>query len=113
MGSPVVTPVEAETIDSQVIEKDKNSMFIKSRKSTCCLLKNNLCSIYPDRPRGCREYPWYNIDGVLYYDRGCPGMKGDIEGRPDVETIQLFENFFPVVSGWIIQMVKNICVEKK
>lgn len=113
LGSPVVTPGEAEKMDSGVIEKDKHSMFIKSKKSTCCLLQKNLCSIYPDRPRGCREYPWYNIGGVLYYDNGCPGMKEDIDGRPDVESIQPFENFFPAASGWIIRMVRNICVENK
>ncbi len=111
LGSPVVTESEAEKIDSQVIQKDKHSMFIKSQKSTCCLLENNLCTIYPNRPRGCREYPWYNINGMLYYDSGCPGMKEDKDERPNVKAIQAFEKFFPVTSPWIILLVKKICVK--
>ena len=112
LGSPVVTEKETEKINQQYILKNKYGMFIKSEGCTCCLLKDNLCSIYPNRPRGCKEYPWYNIDGWLYYDSGCPGIKSDRDNRPDVRNIQPFENFFPKTSKPILWLIKKICITK-
>jgi Fe-S-cluster containining protein len=112
LGSPVVTEKETEKIDRQYVLKNKYGMFIKSEGCTCCLLKENLCSIYPNRPRGCREYPWYNIDGRLYYDSGCPGITTEGGNNPDVKTIQPFENFFPRSSKFIIRLIKKICLRK-
>jgi len=112
LGSPVITAKEAEKIDSQWIVKDKDQIFIRSEDSVCCALKENLCSMYPDRPKGCVEYPWYNIDGWLYYDSGCDGIKHDEDERPDVNDIQPFENFFPQTPKLIIRLIKKICVEK-
>lgn len=109
LGSPVVTPDEAEKIDSAKISKSKNGMFIKSENFTCSLLENNLCSIYTDRPSGCREYPFYNIDGRLYYDTGCPGIKTDIDSRPDISQIKPFERFFPNSSKFMLWLIKKIC----
>ncbi len=110
LGMPTVTPQEAEKIDPQWIIKDKHVMYMKSDSYSCCLLKDNLCSIYSDRPRGCREYPWYNIDGRLYYDAGCPGIKHDTDQRPDVNDIQPFENFFPKTPPIILWLIKKICI---
>lgn len=110
IGTPVVTTQEAEKIGYDSIVKCQKSMFIKSNKSTCSLLKKNLCSIYLVRPKGCREYPWYNIDGQLYYDRGCPGIKHDIDERPDTDSIQPFENFFPLTPKPILWFVKIMCM---
>jgi len=112
LGMPVVTPQEAEKIDHQWILKDEHGMFIKSDESGCCLLKEGLCSLYTDRPRGCREYPWYNIDGKLYYDAGCPGIKHDKDQRPDVNDIQPFENLFPGTSRFTRWLVRKICLRK-
>ena len=109
LGSPVVTLTEAEKIDPQTMLAGKGETFIKSSHSTCCLLKDGLCSIYPTRPRGCREYPWYNINSRLYYDAGCPGMKKDKDERPDINDIQPFENFFPPTPKPIISLIKKIC----
>ena len=109
LGSPRVTAKEAEHIDAQAITQIKSAMFIKSQDCTCFLLKNNFCSIYPDRPSGCREYPFYNIDGVLYYDAGCPGIKKDIDSRPEIDKILPFERFFPHTSKLILWLVKKIC----
>ena len=75
-------------------------------------LKEGLCSIYDARPSGCREYPWYNVNGKLYYDAGCPGMKSDADERPDVSGIQPFENFFPGTSGIMMWLVNRICIRK-
>ena len=112
LGSPVITPDEAERIDSQWIVKDKDAIFIRSQDSVCCLLKESLCSIYQDRPKGCIEYPWYNIDGRLYYDSGCPGIKHDKDDRPNVNDIHPFEYFFPQTPKFIIRLIKKICVRK-
>ena len=112
LGSPVVSEKEAERIDQIHILKNEYGMFIKSEGCTCCLLKENLCSIYPNRPRGCREYPWYNIDGQLYYDSGCPGITTEGGNNPDVKTIQPFENFFPRTPKFIIRLIKKICLKE-
>lgn len=109
LGSPVVTADEAVNIDDSVIYEYKHGMFIKSDDSTCCLLKEGLCSIYDHRPKGCREYPWYNVDGKLYYDSGCPGIKHDLDERPDVEGIEPFNNFFPGSSKFSLWLIKNLC----
>jgi Fe-S-cluster containining protein len=113
LGSPVVSEKEAQKIDQTHILKNKYGMFIKSKDCTCSVLKDNLCSIYPDRPRGCREYPWYNIDGLLFYDSGCPGFSTEGDNRPDVKTIQPFENFFPKTSNFIISLIKKICLSAR
>jgi Fe-S-cluster containining protein len=112
LGSPVVTPQEAEKIGYQSIVKDKHGLFVKSQHSVCCLLIDGFCSIYKDRPRGCREYPWYNIDGRLYYDSGCPGIKHDRDEHPDVADIQPFENFFPLTPRPLLWLIKKICVKR-
>ena len=110
IGTPIVTSEEVERIGTKPIMKDKDSMFIRSSDCVCSLLKNGLCSIYPVRPKGCREYPWYNIKGRLYYDSGCPGVKHDVDERPDVADIQPFENFFPRGPQFIVWLIKKICV---
>ncbi len=111
LGSPVVTNTEAQNIDTRFIQKNSRVMFIKSQNSACCLLKDGLCSIYNERPAGCREYPWYNIDRKLHYDSGCPGIKHDIDQRPDIEDIQPFENFFPLTPKPVLTLLKKICVK--
>jgi len=112
LGAPVISPEEADRIGHQWILKNKCGMFVKLTDHVCCLLKNGLCLLYSDRPKGCREYPWYNIDGQLYYDSGCPGIKHDKDEHPDISDIQPFENFFPRTPGLILWLVKKICVKK-
>jgi Fe-S-cluster containining protein len=112
IGTPVVTPQEAEKIGLASLMTDKGAMFIKSDDCVCILLKNGLCSIYPRRPRGCREYPWYNIDGRFYYDSGCPGLKFDIDETPNVSEIQPFDNFFPNTPKIIVRLIKKICIKR-
>lgn len=112
LGGPVVTEEEAEKLGYEAIAKDKNVMFVKSRNGVCCLLKGGLCPVYSDRPSGCREYPWYNIGGRLYYDSGCPGIKHDRDERPDINSIQPFENFFPQTPKFVLWFIKIICVKK-
>ncbi|MBN2018915.1 MAG: YkgJ family cysteine cluster protein [Sedimentisphaerales bacterium] len=111
IGTPVVKPEEAENIGlDSIIKNFRGDMFIKSDDCACILLKGGLCSIYPHRPKGCREYPWYNIDGRLYYDSGCPGVQYDKDERPNVEDIQPFDGFFSNTPKFIIRLIKKICV---
>jgi len=111
LGTPVVTPAEAENIAAESLIKDKHGqIFTRSKNSVCCLLRDGLCSIYPARPRGCREYPWYNIDGRLYYDSGCPGMKHDQDQRPKVDDIMPFKDFFPLTSRPVIWLIDTNCM---
>lgn len=111
MGTPVVTQLEAEKISCDRIVKDKDAMFLGSKDGVCCMLKDGLCSIHADRPMGCREYPWYNIDGRLYYDAGCPGIGHDKDECPCVDDIEPFENFFPNTPKLVFRLIKKICVE--
>ena len=112
LGTPVVTPAEAEKIGHESILKGKDGMFVKSNKSVCSLLKDGLCSVYPVRPKGCRQYPWYNIDGRLHYDSGCPGIKHDKDQRPRVDDIQPFESFFPLTSNFTLRLLKKLCIRR-
>jgi Na+/proline symporter/Fe-S-cluster containining protein len=112
IGTPLVTEEEAREIGSESLMTDKGAAFVKSEGCVCTLLKDGLCSIYPKRPKGCREYPWYNIDGRLYYDSGCPGVRYDKDERPDVNDVQPFDNFFPNTPGIIIRLIKKICIGK-
>ncbi|MBW8036678.1 MAG: YkgJ family cysteine cluster protein, partial [Planctomycetes bacterium] len=110
IGTPVVTQKEADTIGADSIMKGKDSMFLKSQGCVCSFLKDGFCSIYAIRPKGCREYPWYNIKGKLYYDKGCPGVKYDIDERPDVSEIQPIENFFPQTPKLVVWIIKKMCI---
>ena len=94
-GGVVVTEEEAAEIgESSLIRSGKN-IDLKSTGNVCSLLKDKACSCYAVRPQGCREYPWYNIDGQLYYDAGCPGMKFDHDERPAIHSLKSFEHYLP------------------
>ncbi len=113
LGTPVTSAQEADRIGYESIMTDRDARFVRSQRCTCTLLRDGLCSIYPKRPRGCCEYPWYNIAGKLYYDRGCPGVKYDKDERPDAGDIQPFENFFPHSPGFVVWIVKKLCLQKQ
>lgn len=68
-----VTQDEAERLGSDVVHFGRNPI-IKSKDGICVLYSQGLCTRHPDRPQGCREYPFYNIDGKLFVDVGCPGI---------------------------------------
>ena len=112
IGTPVVTISEAGGIGDESLMQYTDAMFVKSDSCVCTLLKDGLCSVYPLRPKGCREYPWYNIGRQLYYDAGCPGIEYDADGRPAVDDIQPFENFFPHTPGFVVWLIKKACVKK-
>ena len=43
-------------------------------KEHCPYLKNDLCSIYEQRPYACRSYPFSNIKNDFYNDSNCPNI---------------------------------------
>ncbi|MBN1124600.1 MAG: YkgJ family cysteine cluster protein [Sedimentisphaerales bacterium] len=109
LGSPLVTAEEARQINPQSLIRKGNAFFLRAEGTQCCLLREGLCSIYEDRPSGCREYPWYNLGGILYYDTGCPGIKHDRDERPDFNNVRPFERFFPNSPRWIIHWIAWLC----
>ncbi len=113
LGSPVLNPIEAESILLEMIEHIGPHCFMRSKNSICCALDEGYCTIHGVHPRGCKEYPWYNIGGKLYYDAGCPGIGHNGDDRPDIESIQPFENFLPDEPRWVIWLIKKICISKK
>lgn len=66
----------------------------------CNALSNGQCAIYASRPRGCREYPWYNVGGRLHYDIGCPGVSPSGDDRPDASTIAAIESYY-LLPRWL------------
>jgi Fe-S-cluster containining protein len=75
----------------------------------CANLEKGGCAIYASRPKGCREYPWYNIDGQLHFDAGCPGMSRGADSRPEPDSIAPIEDYFALprwlraFAVWLVQ----------
>jgi Fe-S-cluster containining protein len=105
MGGGVVSEKRSGmNIVSGVAGKCSKKSFLPAQKGSCTLLKDNLCTYYNDRPRGCREYPWYNVGGKLYYDKGCPGIRSDLDERPAVDSIARIESYF-LYSAWLQRLL--------
>ena len=66
----------------------------------CNALSNGQCTVYASRPRGCREYPWYNVEGRLYFDSGCPGFSSGSDNRPLASTIAPIETYY-ALPRWV------------
>lgn len=96
-GEVVVTPSEAAPLSEHLVKITRTTSTIRGNGCTCVLLVNGLCSKYDYRPKGCRDYPWYNIDGKLYYDAGCPGIKHDYDDRPNVSEISSIEVYYGIL----------------
>ena len=110
-GGVIVTESEALRLPAQTLQRQGRVIVIKSDKGACCLLRNTICTAYADRPQGCREYPFYNLGGRLYYDFGCPGIRYDSDGQPPVASISPAERFFSELGSirkrlviWILRM---------
>jgi Fe-S-cluster containining protein len=95
-GDVVVSEAESKRLPAEAILRNGKIILLKSTNGVCSLLKNKSCSCFNSRPQGCREYPWYKINGQLFYDKGCPGMRFDRDERPNVREISPIERYFPV-----------------
>jgi Fe-S-cluster containining protein len=104
-GEVVVTPSEAPLLSKHLVQISQSTSVIEGNGCTCSLLVNGLCSKYDSRPKGCREYPWYNVNGALYYDAGCPGIKYDYDDRPKISTITSIENYYGILPKTIRRVV--------
>ncbi|MCB0832726.1 MAG: YkgJ family cysteine cluster protein [Bacteroidetes bacterium] len=102
----VVTEEESRRFTADQLERRGKSFVLKSTADGCCFLKDKACSCYNDRPQGCRDYPWYQVYGQLYYDSGCPGMKFDRDERPPAGLIVQFRNYLPKQEGWMTRVIK-------
>lgn len=93
-GAITIRPNEKDAlVQINAATSDSRGTVLRHSGTRCSLLKDNLCAIYDTRPRSCREYPWYLIQGQLYYDSGCPGIKSDVDGRPDVRSLTTFREY--------------------
>lgn len=81
--------------------------LMPSSGGVCSMLSAGRCTIHASRPQGCREYPWYNVDGSLYFDSGCPGVRSKGDQRPDVLTIAPFESYF-ALPAWLQGLLKRV-----
>lgn len=104
----VVTPQDALSIPSELLATRGNSgTLMKSCGSTCAALASNLCSIHARRPRGCREYPFYNVGGLLHFDQGCPGIKHDLMAAPAADGLTPIEAYLPM-PNWVKKIVIGV-----
>lgn len=94
-GGVVVTPKDFTRLPQNVTERVGKVIVLRSHAGVCNQLIDSRCGCYDVRPTGCREYPWYSIDGELFFDRGCPGILHDRDERPSVGNLTPIEAFLP------------------
>ena len=94
-GDVVVTPDELTHLPPNTTERIGDVIILKSTAGVCNQLLDKKCSCYGVRPTGCREYPWYSIGGELFFDSGCPGIRHDLDERPNIRSISSIERFLP------------------
>lgn len=104
----VVNEKEAEQLGDDAVSRSDKFIVLRSEGYSCALLKNKACSCYDKRPQGCSEYPWYRIDGQLYYDSGCPGIKFDRDERPSIDTITPFDLYLPGIPELLQKLIKKM-----
>jgi Fe-S-cluster containining protein len=107
-GEVVVAAHEAGPIAEHLSELTANALKLRSNGCACALLARGLCMKYDQRPKGCREYPWYNINNSLYYDAGCPGIKFDVDDRPGISNIALAETYYSALPEFLRAIVFKV-----
>lgn len=78
---------------AEFIEEVDGWLQLRNAREGCCsFLRFGLCSIYPDRPEGCRLYPIvFDVDGnKAVLDPDCPHRRGfDLSGGKGREVRSL------------------------
>jgi Fe-S-cluster containining protein len=109
IGSAKVDPGEADPLVAlDLVRRSPTGLRLRCVGSSCVALQEGACSVYQFRPRACREYPWYNIDGALYFDQGCPGIRHDHSDSPDPETLQSAKSYFTMFPGFLRVLVIGV-----
>jgi Fe-S-cluster containining protein len=93
-----VTKAEAAVLPSDSLVHERRVIILKSFEGTCSQLQDATCKCHGVRPRGCREYPWYSVDGRLFYDSGCPGIRHDRDEHPNQSNLTDVGAYLPVQS---------------
>lgn len=93
-----VTGDQASTITAITHNSQPRQSVGNSTSCPACPLFDLVCTAYEDRPAGCKEYPWYNVGGALFFDSGCPGIGIVGDGPPDLSSITPVESYLEVPS---------------
>ena len=97
-GGVVVTKREAQRLPRGSLDSKRKVIFLKSVDGVCAQVSGATCNCYDQRPRGCREYPWYSVNGKLNYDSGCPGIRFDSNEHPAASELTDIHAFLPFKS---------------
>lgn len=98
LGSPYTDSADSVQVAVQGWGADRQAQGLSADSfcGGCKLHLKGICSVYKERPQACREYPWYNVDGKVYVDRGCPGLRYDARDVPDVSQVRPAARFFSI-----------------
>jgi Fe-S-cluster containining protein len=110
-GGGVVSNEEAKAIEHTLLDRRNRTVLGQDASGACVALKNRSCSIYLNRPRGCHEYPWYNVNGRLFFDTGCPGIRHNFDEHPqagNMTPIQVYLSGLPPILRSIMLWIVRI-----
>ncbi len=99
----------APLVQLKIVKEVEGTILMKQSATACAALHDNFCSVYEVRPRSCRDYPWYNIEGKLYFDRGCPSIRFDADGCPDIDSIRRWEWYLRDQSRFVQELLTLLC----
>jgi Fe-S-cluster containining protein len=102
---------EIENTTFQVNEID-GIKYLKRKNYNCragnaCIeFFNGKCNIYENRPKSCREYPWYKFNNKIYYDSRCPGIIHKMPSNcPSSNSLLNSDRYFNVLPKTISKIV--------
>ena len=103
LGPPEITVSEGSLIGMEYVNRKADAYHLKSAEcGGCCRWSaSGQCLSYHMRPQACKDYPWYNIEGQLFYDAGCPGLIFGVDGRPNVQEVRSFRFYLAGLPKWL------------
>lgn len=84
----IVTTMPSEDTDSE--GNIHTFEWVLRKNGDCVFLKSGLCRIYGCRPRICRTYPFYLLDGRLMNSE-CRGLGGEISSEESMGIAMLLK----------------------
>jgi Fe-S-cluster containining protein len=106
-GGVTVARDESKQMRTDAIVQVGKVIMLKSIGGRCSQLKAGACECYSVRPKGCAEYPWYNINGMLYYDSGCPGILFDERSHPKASELMPIDRYL-VGPSWLKKIIVRL-----